>query len=220
MSPFGTPPHHAIQSGASPTPVGQGRANTRVADEPVIWSYRRKGEGTWGRHAAEDASPDYNSRCEAPRFSSWALSGSLAVTREILRSAAGRFSSSSSSSSSSSFFKQEEGKGREGKGPALGSKPGGHKSHTQNNSKAKLGSPDRGLCHHADSDGQFHSTLPIKDIKRIGGCRDDALAGMPSDEPRAQLAFKNSMIHGILQFTLRIAFRCVLHRCKSQDIRC
>ena len=28
------------------------------------------------------------------------------------------------------------------------------------------------------------------------------------------------MIRGILQFTLRIAFRCVLHRCKSQDIRC
>lgn len=28
--------------GASPTPVGQGRANIRVADEPVIWSYRRR----------------------------------------------------------------------------------------------------------------------------------------------------------------------------------
>jgi hypothetical protein len=28
------------------------------------------------------------------------------------------------------------------------------------------------------------------------------------------------MIHGILQFTLRIAFRCVLHRCESQEIRC
>ncbi len=28
------------------------------------------------------------------------------------------------------------------------------------------------------------------------------------------------MTHGILQFALRIAFRCVLHRCKSQDIRC
>jgi hypothetical protein len=53
-----------------------------------------------------------------------------------------------------------------------------------------------------------------------GGWRDDAQAGMPSDEPRAQLAFKDSMIRGILQFTLRIAFRCVLHRCKSQDIRC
>ena len=53
-----------------------------------------------------------------------------------------------------------------------------------------------------------------------GGGRGDALAEMPLDKPRAQLAFKDSMIRGILQFTLRIAFRCVLHRCKSQDIRC
>ena len=37
---------------------------------------------------------------------------------------------------------------------------------------------------------------------------------------RSQYAFKDSMIHGILQFTLRIAFRCVLHRCESQEIRC
>jgi hypothetical protein len=58
------------------------------------------------------------------------------------------------------------------------------------------------------------------DPEGFGGWRDDAQAGMPSDEPRAQLAFKDSMIRGILQFTLRIAFRCVLHRCKSQDIRC
>ena len=38
--------------------------------------------------------------------------------------------------------------------------------------------------------------------------------------PEAQFAFKNLMIHCILQFALRIAFRCVLHRCASQDIRC
>ena len=38
--------------------------------------------------------------------------------------------------------------------------------------------------------------------------------------PQAPFAFKDSMIHGILQFTLRIAFRCVLHRCESQEIRC
>ena len=37
---------------------------------------------------------------------------------------------------------------------------------------------------------------------------------------RAQGAFKDSMIHWILQFTLLIAFRCVLHRCESQEIRC
>ena len=57
-------------------------------------------------------------------------------------------------------------------------------------------------------------------VEWIGGGRGDALAEMPLDKPRAQLAFKDSMIRGILQFTLRIAFRCVLHRCKSQDIRC
>ena len=37
---------------------------------------------------------------------------------------------------------------------------------------------------------------------------------------KAQCAFKDLMIHGILQFTLLIAFRCVLHRCKSLEIRC
>src|SRR4029450_49294 len=37
---------------------------------------------------------------------------------------------------------------------------------------------------------------------------------------RAQLAFKDSMVHGILQFTPSIAFHYVLHRCESRDIRC
>ncbi|KAL6310841.1 hypothetical protein AAG906_036803 [Vitis piasezkii] len=41
-------------------------------------------QGTWARSAAEDASPDYNSDGGAARFSSWALPGSLAVTRGIL----------------------------------------------------------------------------------------------------------------------------------------
>ena len=41
-------------------------------------------QGTWARSAAEDASPDYNSDVEDARFSSWALPGSLAVTRGIL----------------------------------------------------------------------------------------------------------------------------------------
>ena len=44
---------------------------------------------------------------------------------------------------------------------------------------------------------------------------------MPSAKwPRAQLAFKDSMVRGILQFTPGIAFRYVLHRCESRDIRC
>ncbi|KAI8522279.1 hypothetical protein RHMOL_RhmolUnG0010500 [Rhododendron molle] len=40
--------------------------------------------GTWARSVAEDASPDYNSNNEIARFSSWAIPGSLAVTRGIL----------------------------------------------------------------------------------------------------------------------------------------
>jgi hypothetical protein len=42
-------------------------------------------QGTWARSAAEDASPDYNSNASrTSRFSSWALPGSLAVTKGIL----------------------------------------------------------------------------------------------------------------------------------------
>ena len=41
-------------------------------------------QGTWARSVAEDASSDYNSGGAAARFSSWALPGSLAVTRGIL----------------------------------------------------------------------------------------------------------------------------------------
>ena len=36
--------------------------------------------------------------------------------------------------------------------------------------------------------------------------------------PKAQCAFKILMIHEVLQFALRIAFRCVLHRCGNLDI--
>ncbi|KDO39227.1 hypothetical protein CISIN_1g0366581mg, partial [Citrus sinensis] len=41
-------------------------------------------QGTWARSAAEDASPDYNSDARGARFSSWALPGSLAITKGIL----------------------------------------------------------------------------------------------------------------------------------------
>ena len=41
-------------------------------------------QGTWARSSAEDASLDYNSPAGGWRFSSWALPGSLAVTRGIL----------------------------------------------------------------------------------------------------------------------------------------
>ncbi|CAN6969188.1 unnamed protein product, partial [Brassica oleracea var. botrytis] len=49
----------------------------------------------------------------------------------------------------------------------------------------------------------------------------DTQADVPSARRLgAQLAFKDSMVHGILQFTPSIAFRYVLHRCESRDIRC
>jgi hypothetical protein len=54
-----------------------------------------------------------------------------------------------------------------------------------------------------------------------GDVMRDAQADVPSTGwLRAQLAFKNSMVHGILQFTPSIAFCYVLHRCVSRDIRC
>ncbi|CAN6892240.1 unnamed protein product, partial [Brassica oleracea] len=49
----------------------------------------------------------------------------------------------------------------------------------------------------------------------------DTQANVPSARRLgAKLAFKDSMVHGILQFTPSIAFRYVLHRCESRDIRC
>ena len=41
-------------------------------------------QGNWSDPAIEDASLDYNSEAEGPRFTRWALPGSLAVTRGIL----------------------------------------------------------------------------------------------------------------------------------------
>ncbi|CAN7100337.1 unnamed protein product, partial [Brassica rapa subsp. narinosa] len=49
----------------------------------------------------------------------------------------------------------------------------------------------------------------------------DTQADVPSARRLgAQLAFKDSMVHGILQFTPSIAFCYVLHRCESRDIHC
>ncbi|CAN2060351.1 unnamed protein product [Malus fusca] len=52
---------------------------------------------TWARSAAEDASPDYNSNADGARFSSWAVPGSLAVTRGILLRRSGAVSVASRS---------------------------------------------------------------------------------------------------------------------------
>ena len=42
----------------------------------------------------------------------------------------------------------------------------------------------------------------------------------PRNIPEAPGAFEHLMTRWTLQFALRIAFRCVLHRCGSQDIHC
>ena len=52
----------------------------------------------------------------------------------------------------------------------------------------------------------------------IGGETDAQRGILAGLFPRVQDAFKDLMIHGVLQFALRIAFRCVLHRYGSRDI--
>ncbi|KAK8700730.1 hypothetical protein V6N13_019120 [Hibiscus sabdariffa] len=56
------------------------RVRARRGSHPL----RRPFPGDLARSAAEDASPDYNSDAEGDRFSSWAIPGSLAVTKGIL----------------------------------------------------------------------------------------------------------------------------------------
>ena len=75
-------------------------------------------------------------------------------------------------------------------------------------------------AHRPLRDGEPHAASRPRVLGRKRVLRD-AQAGVPSTEwPRAQLAFKDSMVRGILQFTPGIAFRYVLHRCESRDIRC
>lgn len=80
-----------------------------------------------------------------------------------------------------------------------------------------------------EHDGPLCTSEPRPTPPLRRGCGDlarsdatfDAQADVPStDWPRAQLAFKDSMVRGILQFAPRIAFRCALHRCESRDIHC
>lgn len=65
----------------SPT-APRGAAGSGLDGALTLWG--APFQGTWARSAAEDASSDYNSDGTAARFSSWAVPGSLAVTRGIL----------------------------------------------------------------------------------------------------------------------------------------
>ena len=74
--------------------------------------------------------------------------------------------------------------------------------------------------------------LPLRPVPRGGGDAAQTQAGgldggamtlgraCPPECRGAQCAFKDSMVRWVLQFTLLIAFRCVLHRCRNQEIRC
>ncbi|KAK7370879.1 hypothetical protein VNO78_37143 [Psophocarpus tetragonolobus] len=87
-----------------------------------------------------------------------------------------------------------------------------------------------GRCTHAIGLEQHSSTI----LSRHTLChelnfstnRDTTITGgqhTPSQHNTAVVlheTFAYSMVHGILQFTPSIAFRYVLHRCKSRDIRC
>ena len=50
--------------------------------------------------------------------------------------------------------------------------------------------------------------------------RADAQTDMPLAEASGAICVQRFDDSRTVQVTLRIAFRCVLHRCESQDIRC
>ena len=57
---------------------------------------------------------------------------------------------------------------------------------------------------------------PLYTILRLENESEAGMLGLR--ELEQQFAFKDLMIHLILQFTLHIAFRGVLHRCGNQEI--
>ncbi|EED88368.1 predicted protein [Thalassiosira pseudonana CCMP1335] len=69
---------------------------------------------------------------------------------------------------------------------------------------------------HCQSPARCHTEMQQR-LSGVSGHSDKHALG---HYPKAQCAFKSLMIHEVLQFALRIAFRCVLHRCGIQDIHC
>ena len=63
------------------------------------------------------------------------------------------------------------------------------------------------------------ATPSIDSMQRILRLANESGPGMLRPRgPEQPFAFKDLMIHLILQFTLHIAFRGVLHRCANQEI--
>ncbi|GLT54542.1 hypothetical protein SLA2020_277340 [Shorea laevis] len=73
---------------------------------------------------------------------------------------------------------------------------------------------------HDSREANFCPTGPLVPLQGdgLGATMVTPRQACPWPRLRAQLAFKDSMVHGILQFTPSIAFRYVLHRCESRDI--
>ena len=67
---------------------------------------------------------------------------------------------------------------------------------------------------------QYHIPTHTQLSVWLSGVSGHSAKCTPRHILEAQCAFKGLMIHEVLRFALRIAFRCVLHRCGSQDIRC
>ncbi|CAN7077084.1 unnamed protein product [Brassica oleracea var. botrytis] len=76
-------PWSVLQDGSNGEPTAP-RGATGSGHDGALTLSIAPFQGTWARSVAEDASPDYNSNAEDVRFSSWALPGSLAVTKGIL----------------------------------------------------------------------------------------------------------------------------------------
>uniref|UniRef100_A0A6N2KNB2 Protein TAR1 n=1 Tax=Salix viminalis TaxID=40686 RepID=A0A6N2KNB2_SALVM len=149
-------------------------------------------QGTWAWSAAEDASPDYNSNAAGARFSSWAFPGSLAVTRGILsRLTWGRNESILESQCSGSG----RSRGRQARArpcPRVSQPPLVVATAAED---SILGQPRAGARGRPVS-------APALVSRGSGATMRDTQADVPSTRrPRAQLAFKDSMVHGILQFT-------------------
>ena len=87
-------------------------------------------------------------------------------------------------------------------------------SQAQNGKPMNLNGARHGASHR-HSPTHRRGTGPQQWLSGVQGHSDKHALG---HYPKAQCAFKILMIHEVLQFALRIAFRCVLHRCGSQDI--
>ena len=60
---------------------------------------------------------------------------------------------------------------------------------------------------------------PASSVKHLALLENESEPSMLKvQDPEQQFAFKDLMIHLILQFTLHIAFRGVLHRCGNPEV--